>query len=90
LISGVENLMGIDHAYADIGALTGGGRFDTSSTMGYIVSRVRGASMTIRVLNNPAHFNLDPDPATNFVRLEEWSRNWRRHETESYVLGGGS
>jgi hypothetical protein len=90
LISGVENLLGIDHAYADIGALTGGGRFDTASTMGYIVSRVRGASMTIRVMNNPAQFNLDPDAATNYLRLEEWSRNWRRHETESYVLGGGS
>lgn len=90
LISGVENLLGIDHAYADIDTLTGGGRFDTASTMGYIVSRVRGASMTIRVLNNPSQFNLVPDAATNYLRLEEWSRNWRRHETESYVLGGGS
>jgi hypothetical protein len=90
LISGVENLLGVDHAYADISALTGGGRFDTASTMGYIVSRVRGASMTIRVLNNPSHFILDGDAATNYLRLEEWSRNWRRHETESYVLGGGS
>ncbi len=90
LISGVENLLGIDHSFADIGGITGGGALDTGFTMGYVVSRVRGASMTVRVLNNPAYFVLVNDQAENYNRLEAWSRNWRRHETESYVLGGGS
>lgn len=90
LISGVENLMGIDHAYADISAVTGGGSLDTTFAMGYVVRRVRGASMTVRVLNNPASFSLTNDPVENYNRLESWSRNWKRHETESYVLGGGS
>jgi hypothetical protein len=91
LISGVENLLGIDHAFADVSAATGGGVLDTSFAIGYVVRRVRGASMTIRVLNNPAHFTLDPtDFVENYNRLEVWSRNWRRHETESYALGGGS
>jgi hypothetical protein len=86
LITGVENLLGRDHAYADVGAVTGGAPFDF--TMGYAVKRVRGASMTVRVLRNPAYFSLTADPVVNYERLEIWSRNWRRHETESYVLGG--
>jgi hypothetical protein len=44
--------------------------------------------MTVRVLRNPAYFSLTADPVVNYERLEIWSRNWRRHETESYVLGG--
>ncbi|HXH59966.1 MAG TPA: hypothetical protein VNI20_01265, partial [Fimbriimonadaceae bacterium] len=88
LIENVENLLGIDHAYADLFTIIGAKSvFDFSN--GYAVRRVRGASMTLRVLHNNSIFNLSADPVANYDRLELWSRNWKRSETESYVLGGG-
>lgn len=88
LMDRVETLLGIDHAYADLSLLIGpGSQFDFFS--GYAVRRVRGASMTLRVLHNDSIFNLGADPVANYDRLQLWSRNWKRHETESYVLGGG-
>jgi len=87
IIDRIENIAGRDHAYAELAPHMGpGGAFDFA--MGYAVKRVRGASITVRVLRNPAHFRLSSDPVLNYERLEVWSRNWRRHETESYVLGG--
>lgn len=88
LLSGVENLNGVDHAYADLSLSTGGGPFDFA--MGYAVKRLRGASLTVRVMNNPATFVLTSDEVENYNRLEIWSRNWRKHETESFILGGNN
>ena len=91
LISGVENIQGVDHAFSDVKPLIDPGSTNIpafDSTMGYAVKRVRGASMTVRVLHNDALFSLSTDPIENYSRLEVWSRTWRRHETETYVLGG--
>jgi hypothetical protein len=89
IIDRVENVMGRDHAYAEVGPLMGAGSaFDYSQ--GYAVRRVRGASLTVRVLSNSAMLSLTPDPVLNYERLEVWARTWRRHETESFVLGGAN
>jgi hypothetical protein len=89
IIDRVENLGGRDHAYAELAPLIGAGSV-LDFSQGYAVRRVRGASMTIRVLHNDASFNLTPDPVENYERLGVWARTWRRHETESYVLGGSN
>ena len=86
LLGGVENLLGVDHSFAELAPYTLGEPFDFS--MGYAVRRVRGASMTVRVLNNPSYFFLGADEVDNFRKLELWAQRWRRHETESFVAGG--
>ena len=85
LLDGVENLLGVDHASANV-PLPLGASFDFS--MGYAVRRVRGESLTVRVLNNPAYFFLGADEVDNYRKLELWTEHWRRHETESFVAGG--
>ena len=86
LLGGVENLRGVDHAFAELGPLTLGNPFDYS--MGYAVRRIRGASLTVRVLSNPAYFFLGGDEVDNYRKLELWAQSWRVHETESFVAGG--
>jgi hypothetical protein len=89
IIDRVENIAGRDHAYAELSQLLGpGGALDFSQ--GYAVRRVRGASLTLRALYNDAQFNLTPDPVENYTRLEVWARTWRKHESETYVLGGAN
>lgn len=93
IIDRVENVMGRDHAYADLKPMIDPGATNIpmlNFSRGYSVRRVRGASMTVRVLHNDAVLNLTSDPVENFNRLEVWARTWRRHETESFVLGGAN
>lgn len=52
---------------------------------GYAVRRVKGASVSARVLWNPATFTLSNDSAENLRRFEIWSRNWRRTVVETYL-----
>lgn len=86
-LSAVQAINGVDHAVADLTNLIGvGASLDYS--MGYAIRRVRGASMTVRVLHNDSAFSLGQDEQENFRRLEQWAQSWKRHETESYVLGG--
>ena len=47
-----------------------------------------GASLTVRVLYNPAYFFLGADEVDNYRKLDLWAQHWRRHETESFVAGG--
>ncbi|MCH7904682.1 MAG: hypothetical protein IH944_08985 [Armatimonadetes bacterium] len=85
-IDGIQNVGGTQLAYADLSARAPGAVFDYSR--GYAVRRVRGASMTVRVLWNPASFVLGTDPEANFRRLEVWMRSWRRMKTDSFAVGG--
>lgn len=86
-IVGIENINGRDLAYADIWDKTPTGTlFDWSQ--GYSVRRVRGASLRVRVMWNPASFRLDTDPVKNYSELEVWMRNWRKTENESLQIGG--
>ncbi|HRJ25990.1 MAG TPA: hypothetical protein PLO61_00595 [Fimbriimonadaceae bacterium] len=55
---------------------------------GYSVRRVRGASMAIRVLWNPATLALTADPVANLRQFEIWNRNWRVSETETILIKG--
>lgn len=57
---------------------------------GYGVRNVRGASVSVRVLWNPATFALSNDEAVNLDRIEIWGRNWRRVQTDSYMTKGDS
>ena len=86
-ITGIENVNGLDLAYADIHDKTPGAAvFDWSQ--GYSVRRVRGASLKVRVLWNPASFKLENDTAQNYKELEVWMRSWRKTENESLQIGG--
>ena len=77
---------GLGLAYLDISTKLPGATFDTA--LGYAVRRVRGASMKVRVLWNPASFRLSNDTADNYNRLEEWMRSYRRIETQSFSVRG--
>ena len=87
-IDGIQNIGGTQLAYVNLSARAPGAVFDYSR--GYAVRRVRGASMTVRVLWNPARFVLGTDPEDNFRRLEVWMRSWRRVNTDSFAVGGGN
>lgn len=58
------------------------------ATYGYAVRGVRGSSVSVRVLRNPAFIKLGAVPADNMVSLEQWGRNWRRSETETFLQRG--
>jgi len=60
-----------------------------SSKYGYAVRYVRGASVAVRVLWNPAKFSLGSDPAANMNAFDKWGQNWRRSITETYLQKGG-
>lgn len=86
-ISDQQNVLGVQLAFIDIRTKAGPGAvFDYSN--GYAVRRVRGASATVRVLWNPTQFSLGLDELENYSRLEQWMRNTRRIETESFVMAG--
>lgn len=85
--SGIENVNGVNLAYADIrDKVSGGAVFDWSR--GYAVRRVRGASLWVRVMWNPTSMKLTDDQAANFNDLEFWMRSWRKTDNESLQIGG--
>lgn len=57
-------------------------------TIGVPVKRVKGASVSVRVLWNPIYFNLGADPTQNLQAIERWGRNWRRYNVETYLQRG--
>lgn len=59
------------------------------SKYGYAVRYVRGASVAVRVLWNPAKFTIGPDSNTNMKAFDKWGQNWRRSITETYLQKGG-
>ncbi len=62
-------------------------QFDYSN--GYSVRRVRGASVSVRVLWNPAGFHLNgATPQDNLRTLEGWMRSFRKTDTETFLIGG--
>ncbi len=62
-------------------------QFDYSN--GYSVRRVRGASVSVRVLWNPIGFKLNgPTQADNLRALEGWMRSMKKSETETFLIGG--
>ncbi len=71
-------------AYIDIHSVNpNASAFDTT-TYGYAVSGVKGASITVRVLWNPTKFEFTTDPAQNLSNLEVWARSWRSTVAETY------
>ena len=52
---------------------------------GYALRDVKGASVAVRVLWNPESVSLDPPPASNFDKLEQWGRGWRRTTDETIM-----
>lgn len=83
-ITGREDFAGGSVAYAQLPA---GMVFDFTRN-GYAVRRVRGASLKVRVLWNPATFVLGSDQLENFNRFMRWAESWRKTETESFEAGG--
>lgn len=52
------------------------------------VKRVRGASVAVRVLWNPASVKFGTDAAANMRKLDEYLRNTRRLDTENILIRG--
>ncbi|MEQ1936488.1 MAG: hypothetical protein ABL962_21775, partial [Fimbriimonadaceae bacterium] len=52
---------------------------------GYGVRNVKGASITVRVLWNPAVWTITSDEAVNLENFEVWGRSWRRVQTETML-----
>ncbi|MES1227245.1 MAG: hypothetical protein ABUL72_01160, partial [Armatimonadota bacterium] len=84
LINGKETVGGTTVAYA---TLPNTGVFDYSQK-GYAVRWVRGASLKVRVLWNPDTFTLTADQTQNFENFQNWSRSWRKINTETVEIGG--
>lgn len=70
----------------DIQDVIPGGSFYSGN--GYVARGVKGASIAVRVLHNPASFSLTNTPATNIQRLEQWGRNWNRRTVETFIQRG--
>ncbi len=74
-------------AFIDLTEVDGGATtFDWS--VGTPVRRVKGASVTVRALWNPATFTLGSDPVANVQAIEKWGRNWRRYNVDTYLQRG--
>ena len=71
---------------AAVGQLPGGNPF--GSAYGFAVRRVKGASVAVRVLWNPATFTLSSDLADNLSKFERWGREWRRTTVETFLQRG--
>jgi hypothetical protein len=63
---------------------------ETGKSPGYIVRGVRGSSVAVRVLWNPAKFSLTADPVANMTAFDRWSSNWRKSTTETFLQKGGA
>lgn len=74
--------------YVDIRDVDPGAVAFDHATYGYAVRGVRGASVMVRVLRNPATLALGPVPADNMQALERWGRNWARTESETFLQRG--
>ena len=86
-IEGIEP--GIGLAYASLDQVDTAAVFDF--TQGYAARNVQGASLKVRVLWNPAFFNLAGGTgAQNFEALEVWMRSYRSVETQSFTIKGGN
>jgi hypothetical protein len=58
-------------------------------TYGYSVRRVKGASVSVRVLWNPAAFTLGPNLAENLDAFNRWLANWRVVKTDTFLQRSG-
>lgn len=74
--------------YIDVQSVDPGAQSFDYATYGYAVRGVRGASVAVRVLHNPAFFSLGANAAGNMASFEQWGRNWRRTETETFLQRG--
>jgi len=54
-------------------------------TYGTVARGVKGASLSVQVLYNPASFRLTGTPATNMSHLNVWGQSWRHSTTQTYL-----
>jgi len=71
--------------YVDIKSVNPNAQSFDVDTNGYAVDGVRGASVEVRVMWNPATLSFTNDAATNMAALDVWGREWRRTTMETYV-----
>lgn len=76
-------------AYVDIQSVDSSASTFDITTYGFAVRGARGASVSIRVLWNPATLSFTSDTAANLRAFEVWGREWRRTTTETYVRRSG-
>lgn len=73
------------YPFADLTAVDPAATSFDFTVNGYQVANVKGASVSVRVLWNPAFFNLTADPAENMRRFNTWMSSWRYSETQTYL-----
>jgi type II secretory pathway pseudopilin PulG len=55
---------------------------------GYAVRNVKGASLTVRALQNPAFFTMNASNQENLESFDKWMRTWKKVSTETYLQRG--
>jgi len=63
---------------------------ENGKNLGYVVRGVRGSSVAVRVLWNPAKFTLNGTDQQNMAAFDKWGANWRKSLTETYLQKGGT
>lgn len=76
-------------AYIDIKSVDNLASAFDSTTYGFSVTGIKGASITVRVLWNPTNLSFTTDTADNLGKFEIWGREWRQTSTETYVRRPG-
>lgn len=71
--------------YIDIKAVNPNAQSFDTTTYGYAVDGVHGASVNVRVLWNPTYLSYSSDSTKNLSALDLWARDWRRTSVETYV-----
>ncbi len=56
-----------------------------SNTYGAVARGIKGASLTVQVIWNPATFQLGSNGSANIGALDQWGRNWRRSTNQTYL-----
>lgn len=83
-ISGIESILGVTVAYAELPA---GLTFDRTRN-NYAVRRVNGASVKVRAFYNPDSFFLSGTPGANFDSVRRWVERYNTTTTETFDAGG--
>ncbi len=76
------------YAYADLSEVVSNADSSlqfSSRYGGAPVQGIKGASVSVRVLWNPDALTLNSNSATNFTRIDQYNRGWRRSTTQTYL-----
>jgi type II secretory pathway pseudopilin PulG len=56
-----------------------------SNAYGVVAKGIKGASLSVRALWNPATFAINSDPNVNATSIDQWARSWRSSNVQTYL-----